>query len=549
MPHMGRSVLAAGAVAIGLSMFAAACTSGAPSPPTVRVNGHKVPLAKTSNPRSKVSFATTANFPATTSKLGRAASVTYRVGPSGPLTKATTITLPLLRKVTNDGLTVVFTSESTRGPWQPLATRIIRGGRYAQVTVRQLSFFRAVSISVKYVLEQLKQVFNDYTGGVLAGTPHPQCEDKNEARADNYDVSFSVGDTLYWCFGMENGKRVLKAANNRHYPLVVQHLNLSLIGGDSGANVERDLSRLVSYGDAVIFPGEDADFGADLPEGSRGVLQADADAQAADFDGAYAAVEADVEMAELLGTAEVKDTTEIADTILTAEGCQEALRSLSPANIFHGCTSSDVLKKAFGTVVGTLLSILSTVGELAQFLRGVIGDVIDEVRNRTQFNITVTRFKPVLDYYLSFYFHHDAGLCIGAVLDFAHTDHDGRPMCEGSAGAGWLLYITGCIQAGQCNAWIPLTFSPQPDGSLLGVVSGAPVCTDDALKQISCNAVGTFLEQHDEISLRVESAGLLIESYLQANLLTPNERRSHELWCDSRSAAGQAKAAHGVCGA
>lgn len=55
------------------------------------------------------------------------------------------------------------------------------------------------------------------------GASQPTCKSEDAARSDGWSITSDKGDRIRWCFGIEGGKRVVRVANNRPYPVVLTY--------------------------------------------------------------------------------------------------------------------------------------------------------------------------------------------------------------------------------------------------------------------------------------------------------------------------------------
>src|SRR5581483_10827490 len=136
-----------------------------------------------------------------------------------PLGRTVTVDLPLSRAFQPDTPVVVATRETAAQPWTFLPATLLPGGLVAEFTTTHFSLFGALFTDLGSLASMFKTDFIDGLdgGATSSGTAAPTCGDEQAARADGYAITSSGGDTVKWCFGLENGRRVLKVADNRRY--------------------------------------------------------------------------------------------------------------------------------------------------------------------------------------------------------------------------------------------------------------------------------------------------------------------------------------------
>jgi hypothetical protein len=150
-------------------------------------------------------------------------SRTYRLTPSGPLTRPQTIRLPLTRRVPPGWAVVVATAETSQGPWTYLQASLSADRRTAIFSTDHHSIFTVIGEDVDSLLAFFKTQFLDgLSSGATATAAKPACAGESAARS-GYAVNSTDGPTVYWCFGIDSsGQRILRIVNNRLYPLEIQ---------------------------------------------------------------------------------------------------------------------------------------------------------------------------------------------------------------------------------------------------------------------------------------------------------------------------------------
>ena len=466
-------VTAAAVAAVALALIA---THRSPAGTTTGASYHG-PMAQITLHSAQV--VEVPNAGVTAAGIGRA-SETFRITPSGSLARSEVLTIPLVRTEPSNGLVLVFTSESAGGPWTPLATTLIRGGRYASVRVSRLSFFEAVKISWQAAMTDLESFFAGFTGGAFSNASEPLCARRAVARSGGYSASATAGDTVLWCFGLENGQRELKVVDNRRYPLLITH-GMPLIAGTSSTDVFQLAARELSPGGAVVFPGYEDDFSADsIPVGHWAGIHADLSPEGQLLSSLEVGVSALFSIITRFGAGD--DPTKImkvVDKLLTINACRAALGSVGA--MVSSCLSPDQIAKAFGVPWGVVLAPLAAVSGLIAYFRGSLNGIFDQFNSRSQFTIVIKHVTP----YTAFaqqWGVHDGTLCIGEALDTSPQALNGGPPCSGSGTVGWERGWMGCGsingQVPVCNEWWRLSFSyDQSSGTVLATVVGNPIAT------------------------------------------------------------------------
>ncbi len=210
-------------------------------------------------------------------------SPTYQVSPSGALKSPVTIQLPLTRAVSRGSKLIVMTSESSGGQWTPLMATLSQDGKSVSVGVDHLSIFDVELLNMPALLNDFKSMFLDaFIPDSFQGATPPTCQNESQARQENYGIrSTPSPHVLYWCFGIENGKRVLKVVNNRVFPISIQHpgLNVTNVSQPPFLQYIEQLDANLRQ-EVLLLPGGEADFTADPGTGKQGVVHTQWDAGA-----------------------------------------------------------------------------------------------------------------------------------------------------------------------------------------------------------------------------------------------------------------------------
>ncbi len=439
-------------------------------------------------------------LPASALEVSVPVSPTWQISPSGTLAKPAVVTIPLTRREPNDGLTVIFTAESPRGPWTPLKTKVVHGGMYAQATVTHLSWFRVVRISADDVMSVLRAFFNALTSDATSNALPPDCQGTGpQARTDGYSITSASGSTVFWCFGMQNGSRVLKVVNNRRYPLLLIH-GMPVIGGDGTGDMFQRAAELLSTSGVVAWPQSEIDFGATVQPGYWAGVSANVADEGQYLYSLDVGVQALFEILSRFGFGDqpTKVMTVVND-LLSLDTCRASLGNVGA--MISSCLQSDVIDKVVGFGYSWVLSGIATLTAVWEYFRGSLNGLADQFDGRSRYWIKVTHVVQAAPYstYLGRYVAHDTGLCIGQALDLTGYNGSNQPPCSGSGTIGWLrewgcgfiALPTAANPSPPCGyAWAPLTFTYHADGTVTisyRDLGNQTVCTPSGSgKQVPC---------------------------------------------------------------
>jgi hypothetical protein len=477
---------------------------------------HSGPIAVIGAKGKTVAVAPDIALPAAILQIAKPVSETFRVTPSGPLHTSAKIQIPLTARVTSGAQFVfILTSESPNGPWTPLPTRVIRGGWWAEATVTHLSWFTGIKIDLSEALSAVKKFFDDFTGGAYANPDPPTCDNQSAARNnDEYTVTYSPGNTLLWCFGMDNGKRVLKIVNNRRYPLLLTH-NLPIVGGTSSLDLFQMVAKLLTPGGTVIFQRLEDDFGADIPAGFYGGVHVNFSAEGQLLSSLEVGLNSLFAIITHFGAKDDPNTImKVIDTLLSVNSCLSAIGSI--AAMLSGCLSPYQLYKALGLPWGLILAPLAASSALIDYMHGALNGAFDQWNNRSQFTILVDHHNSAIQGLLGPWSVHDSSLCIGQALDLqAAQAPTYAPPCSGSAPVGWIRAWEGCnmLYTGSpvCNEWLPFTYTVSADGTLHGTISGPSVYTgENGTILQGLNYPYPYMDTGNTFTLKLADPGLLL---------------------------------------
>lgn len=318
------------------------------------------------------------------------ASEVFNIGPSGPLPMPTTLTLPLLRPAPTDGEIVVFTAEAAEGPWSPVPTTVAPDGLHVTVQVSHLSFFTALRISTAEVLHALKtEIIDGLTGDFTAEAERPQCSGEDEARSDGYSITSTQSDTVYWCFGIENGVRVLRVVNNRRYPLLMEYPGLAVVSQDNDATWARFGEFIAGKSKITVLPRSQAVFAVDINPAQQGTVSTTVDALGQHVYAAFTGIEALVEILTRFGAGSGSEAINIAGDLLSAADCYQQLGDTA-GEILNACLSPAQILDAFG-LWGVVLAPIMATGEISNYFRSTLNAIGDQINDRDRYEINVDR--------------------------------------------------------------------------------------------------------------------------------------------------------------
>lgn len=321
-----------------------------------------------------------------------AESEIYHITPDGPLPRQVTVQLPLRRAVPpgQRSQVFVFTREPPTGRWQPLRTLVVDQGHYASVTVRRLSWFSAVQVDPSKLLQILEDFFNELTSGAFSNAVPPTCEQQSAAVGGGYSYA-TAGSAMLACFGMTSGGgRVVKLVDARRYPLLVNTHMPEVSGG--GGDIFQQAGQLLSPDGYVVYPQNEADFNATIPDSASTVTmfaRADLAQEGQLLSSLSVGIDALSTIVEAFGgKVAVSDQVSILKKLMEVQSCRD---SADAEQLIANCFTLSELTGSFGDLLGAILAPVLTVSSLLTYFRGVLNGIFDQFNGRSKFVAAVQR--------------------------------------------------------------------------------------------------------------------------------------------------------------
>lgn len=320
------------------------------------------------------------------------ASPIYSVAVANELTSPTKVQLTLDNALPRTQTVFVVTRQTSSDPWTYLPARLMTDQRHVEFTTTHLSDFAVLSMDVDGALQNFRddvrtRLATDY----IAKLDKPQCDETAKAKEDGYSVGHSRGKkTLYWCFGLEGDKRVIKVVNRRTVPIQVVHGEAPEIDPSTPPKTWTAWESLLGDEASFLAPGKTATYDVDLEPLERVLVGASVDSKVQSLRAFQATVGAVVAAVTDFGGK--GSTVKVVNSLLARPQCAKAM-GLSSDKMLAACLSRRKVIATFGTQ-GMLISRLTSAKSTATFLRKQFQVVaLDAKKNDVQ-NIVVRRAKP-----------------------------------------------------------------------------------------------------------------------------------------------------------
>lgn len=323
------------------------------------------------------------------------------IRPSGKLEGTMTVMYPLDEAVPADVAVsdIVIAHNRTRLPdgWELLPTRVAlsEDRTFVEFDVDHLSWYQPFVGHIKGMANELNEMFlKEMTSNVFAHAKEPECRDEDKALADGYAISSSGQDALYWCFGIENGQRVLRAVNRRSYPLSVELAGLTIKTlGTPGY----DLADLAQFAGPIIMPGNEAVFEIDLQPGAKATLNTSTNKSALALKMQLTVLDALLLVATKFKMHAAIDKARAVNDMLAKTKCLGAMAEGNPGWIIKDCFDVEFLNKFFGwrsTILIPVMAAFALIDQSRSF-GNALGDALN---GRAKYQVTISRSNVPAEY-------------------------------------------------------------------------------------------------------------------------------------------------------
>lgn len=319
------------------------------------------------------------------------ASHIYALGPSGPLASKANVTIKLDQPLPSGTPVVAATREATSEPWTYLPATLSGDGTSATFTTTHFSLFGILWLDVKDLAAAFKADFIDgVTGGLTQTVTKPSCPQEAQARGDGYTITSSTTDAVYWCFGVENGTRVLKVTVHRRYPMEITHPNMDVISNQYNHLALAAVSRLVSGKTTIVEPAGTATFNADLPRGGSEGISTEMDGAGQSLYALQVGIETLTNILTRAGAGADKKAIPYLDKAVTIRSCAQGIAEGTSGALISGCLSPAQILEIYG-VKGLLLAPIMAIGGVIAFFHSEWNALIDQFNSHDKYTVTIKR--------------------------------------------------------------------------------------------------------------------------------------------------------------
>ena len=334
--------------------------------------------------------------PLTDKSLVRSQGAIQQITPGGPLSKPLTLRFKLQHKVNPKHRAVfVATRENSRQAWSYQPAVLAKDGTSATVQTSHLSDWWPFDLDLDAMIQAFEDdVMSATTGGLYMNVQQPTCKNEDEARHDDFSITSSSGDTVYWCFGVEDGDRIVRVINNRAYPLQLTSRNMVVKTKPAS---QWDARHLGQFGKWIyLMPGESATYKVTAPRGEKATIDTEFSGYAQSLYNLDVATDALTTILAKLGTKQLKDWQKYKamDKLLDYQDCANDVVAKNFGGMFVNCFGFKQLSEVFG-FKAALLAPLTAIGSVATWFKSSLNAFGDMWNSRSNYSIVVLQAPKV----------------------------------------------------------------------------------------------------------------------------------------------------------
>ena len=287
---------------------------------------------------------------------------------------------------------LVATRTASDQPWTYVPGELTSDQRHVDYDTTRLDEVGALAVD-------LESALTGFTADLAAGlttrvartTRKPSCAGETEAREQGYAVKMSKSTTFLACFGLEDGKRVVKLTSRMPVPVEVAHPEVPVIVEPLSTPAWAAWAQVLGTESPQLEPGRTSTYDAELEPDTELQISAQSPAAAQSLRVLQATVGAIVLRLTKYGTppANVPATVK---AFLAMPQCAKSLSTTTDA-LLASCFSQAKLVRVFGSralLVAPLVADKST----APLLRQQASDVGVRARTTERKTIVVRREAP-----------------------------------------------------------------------------------------------------------------------------------------------------------
>ncbi len=320
------------------------------------------------------------------------ASPVYTLNPAGALGSSVTVRLRLDNALPPASPVLVVTRTSPEKPWTYVPATLTSDARHVDFETTSLDEVGALAVDFEGALAGFQQDLGvGLATRVNRSAKKPACAGEEEAREQGHTAVASKTKTIFWCFGLENGKRVIKVTNRRSIPIELAHPDVPVLASPQAASAWASWSRALGTTNTVLAPGRSATYDADIEPRTELMLNAESLAVGQSLRLVQATVRALVLRLTRFGTSPT-NLTRTVNTFLAMPQCEKSLSKGGQA-VIAGCFTAPKLVRVFGSRARLVVPLV-TAPEISVLLRQQAYTIAVQARTTERQRIVLRRAAP-----------------------------------------------------------------------------------------------------------------------------------------------------------
>ena len=294
-------------------------------------------------------------------------SPVFALTPGGPLDQPVTVRVLLDNALPTSSAVMAAVRASPDKPWRYLSGTLTSDQQHVEFATTHLEEVGILSIDLDGALASFQESIGTGLASRIDGKlDKPVCAGEADALKNGYRVTASKSNTLHWCFGLENDKRVVKVTNRRPGAVEIGHPGVVVLENPQAVKAWDHWARALGTTHTFVPPRRSVTYDADLEPKTQLLLNAETSVAGQSLGLLQATVGAMSLRLDAFGVGRAK-VVEALSALLARPQCAKTLSKGGDA-LISGCFSKPKLIATFGPR-GLLLAPLVSAPAFPVYLR------------------------------------------------------------------------------------------------------------------------------------------------------------------------------------
>ena len=197
-------------------------------------------------------------------------SPVFALTPGGPLDQPVTVRVLLDNALPTSSAVLAAVRASPDQPWRYLPGTLTSDQQHVEFATTHLEEVGILSIDLDGALASFQEdIRTGLASRIDRKLDKPVCAGEEDALKNGYRVAASKSNTLFWCFGLENDKRVVKVTNRRPSAVEIAHPGVVVLENPQAVKAWDHWSGALGTTNSFVPPGRSATYDADLAPKTR----------------------------------------------------------------------------------------------------------------------------------------------------------------------------------------------------------------------------------------------------------------------------------------